>query len=280
MPNNLRTCNFFALLKDNTIKKIDLLQTITRDIRACFIDNSGSLMNEDTEEILFDGNFNIDGNEILYVDLSLNEILDSTANSIGLPILDISEDEIKSLFWVENNTCYFQNFDKRRLLNNKSVLFWSDSTYNKLSNNALIVEEVVNAIYKNGRFYFKSYINANKIISLINFFEEASNETIDEFATHELLSVDTEWLKNNSDSMIRKQITLIQKSEVLRGTTERKIKSSARKFNLPISFENGKLNIPNEKKNCKDILCFLNEQFYIGVLSGDKFRTNSKRKVD
>jgi len=279
MPNNTTTCNFFALLKDNTIKKIDLLQTITGDIRDCFIGNSNHLINEETEEILFDGNFNIDGNEVLYVQLSLNEILEATSNSIGLNVLDISTDDVKALFWVENNVCYFQNFDKRKLLHNKKVLYWSDLTYHKLSNDALIVDDFVNAIYKNGKFYFKSYINANKIISLANFFEEASNEAIEEFSGHELLSIDSNWLKENGDTMIRKQITLIQKSNVLTTATEKKIKSSAKKFNLPIVFENGKLNIPNDKKACKDILCFLNEQFYIGLISGKKFRTNSKREA-
>lgn len=99
------------------------------------------------------------------------------------------------------------------------MYFWNNSTYDKLSNDALIVENTVNAIYKNGKFYFKSYTNANKIISLIDFFEEASNETIEDFANQELLNVNVDWLKENSNSMIRKQITLIQKSNILATAT-------------------------------------------------------------
>ena len=34
-----------------------------------------------------------------------------------------------------------------------------------------------------------------KIISLIDFFEEASNETIEDFANQELLNVNVDWLK-------------------------------------------------------------------------------------
>ena len=133
---NSAICNFFALLKDDTVRKIDLLQAITNNIKSCFIDNSTKLINSETEEILFDGNFNIDGNEVLYVEFPLSDaLLEANTNSIGLNTLDITKDEIKSLFWIENDTYYFQNFDKRKLLQNKNVLFWNNTTYDKLSNN-------------------------------------------------------------------------------------------------------------------------------------------------
>lgn len=80
---NSAVCNFFALLKDDTVRKIDLLQAITNNIKSCFIDNSTKLMDSETEEILFDGNFNIDGNEVLYVEFPLSDtLLEANTNSI------------------------------------------------------------------------------------------------------------------------------------------------------------------------------------------------------
>jgi hypothetical protein len=237
-------------------------------------------MNSETEEILFDGNFKIDGDEVLYVEMSLSEnLIEANYNAIGLEILDITKDDIKTLFWIENDVYYFQNFDRRKLLHNKNVIFYSGTTYHKLNEDALIVDNMVNAIYKDGKFYFKSYANANKIISLSDFFEEASNETIEEFADNAIFELDLDWLKENSDTMIRKQITLIQKSQVIVSASPRKIKASAKKFNLDIEMENGKLKLPNDKKACKNILSFLNEQYYFGLISGKKFITNSKRDV-
>lgn len=280
MPRSSTPCNFFAILKDDSIKKIDLLQSITESIKNVFITNAATIINSETEEILFDGNFNIDGNEILYVEMTLSDnLVEANSNTIGLEVLDISRDDIKALFWIENEVYYFQNFDKRKLLQNKNVIFYSGTTYHKLREDALIVENMVNAIYKDGKFYFKSYANANKIISLSDFFEEASNETIEEFATNEIFDLDLNWLKDNSDTTIRKQITLIQKSQVLVSASSRKIKTSAKKFNLIIDLEDGKLKLPNDKKMCKSILSFLNEQYYFGLISGRKFITNSKRDV-
>ena len=274
------TCNFFAILKDDTVRKIDLLQTITADIRNVFINIGNAFLNEDVEEILFDGNFNIQDEEILYVELELPEnVVESSTNPIGLQVLNIATDDIKALFWIEDDVYYFQNFDKRKLLQNKNVIFWDKDTFDKLTNNALIVDNMVNAIYKNNRFYFKSYANANKIFSLISFFEAASDEVIDQFATNGTLTVDANWLKENADTIIKKQITLIQNSNILTSASPKKIKSSANKFNLKIQLVDGKLILPNDKKQCKDILSFLNEQYYFGLITGKKFRTNSKREA-
>jgi hypothetical protein len=274
------TCNFFAILKDDSIRKIDLLQEITIDIRDVFVNIGSSILNDDVEEILFDGNFNIQDEEILYVEMELPlNVIESASNPIGFEVLNLLTDDIKTLFWVENNVYYFQNFDKRRLLQNKNVIFWDVNTFDKLRKNALIVDNIINAIYKNSKFYFKSYANANKIFSLILFFEEASNEVIDEFAKTDKLTVDADWLKENGNSIIKKQITLIQKSNVLSNANPKKIKASANKFNLNIDLVDGKLVLPNDKKQCKDILSFLNEQYYIGLITGRKFRTNSKRDV-
>ena len=276
MPNE--TCNFFAILKDETVRKIDLLQTITPDIRGVFLNIGNSILNDNVEEILFDGNFNIQDEEILYVELELPEnVIEASTNPIGIDVLNLTTDEIKTLFWVEDNVYYFQNFDKRKLLQNKNVIYWDRTTFNKLTNNALIVDNIINGIHKNNKFYFKSYANANKIFSLLSFFEEATDEVIEQFSTNNILTVDANWLKDNGNTIIKKQITLIQKSNVLTTAIPKKIKTSANKFNLKIELVDGKLVLPNDKKQCKDILSFLNEQYYIGLITGKKFRTNSKR---
>lgn len=276
MPNP--TCNFFAILKDDSIRKIDLLQNITLDIRNVFVNIGNSMLSGDVEEILFDGNFNIQDEEILYVEMELPlNIIETNTNPIGFQELNLAVDDIKTLFWVENEVFYFQNFDKRKLLQNKNVIYWDRTTFVKLTNDALIVDNIINAIYKDDKFYFKSYANANKIFNLLIFFQEASNEVIDEFAENDCLTIDANWLKKNGNTIIKKQITLIQKSNVLSNANPKKIKNSANKFNLKIELVDGKLVLPNNKKQCKDILSFLNEQYYVGVITGKNFRTNSKR---
>lgn len=276
MPN--QTCNFFAILKDDSVRRIDLLNAITSSIREVFINSGNSILNERVEEILFDGNFNIQEEEILYVKLALPEnILEANSNPIGLNPLDLAQDNIKTLFWIENDIYYFQNFDARKLLQNKNVIYWDKTSFNKLKSKALIVDNNVNAIHKGDMFYFTSFANANKIFSLNAYFEAASDEVIDQFATNDKLLVDANWLKENGNTIIKKQITLIQKSNVLTNASPKKIRTSANKFKLTIELRDGKLLLPNDIKQCKNILMFLNEQYYIGLITGRKFKTNSKR---
>jgi Domain of unknown function (DUF4868) len=271
--------NFFAILADGSVRKILLTQALTPIIRSVFIDFGSYILNDDTEEIEFTGNYKIDDEEILFITMNLpNSLNDVAANSIGIPNLNLDNDTIKALFWFENDTYYFQNFDSRKLLNNKNVLFYSNNTYSRLENDAFVVDNIVNAIYKNGNFYFRSYANANKVFPLIEYFEEATNDEIIAFSGNDKILIDQHWLIDNSNTLIRKHITLLQKSDILKTANTKKIKTSANKFKLKIELDAlGKIVFPNDKKSCKDILTFLNEQYYIGLITGNKYRTNSKR---
>lgn len=271
--------NFFAILTDGSVRKILLTQALTPIIRGLFINLGNYILNDNIEQIEFTGNYKLDEDEISFIKMDLPEILDDVAtNSIGIPNLNLNIDNIKTLFWFENNKYYFQNFDSRKLLANKNVLFFSNNTYSKLENDAFVLDNIVNAIYENGNFYFRSYANANKIFSLIQYFEEATNKEIITFATSDKISVDQQWLIDNSNSLIRKHITLLKNSNILSTANTKKIRTSANKFNLNIELDNsGKIIFPKNKKSCKDILIFLNEQFFIGMISGAKYRTNSKR---
>lgn len=273
------TNNFFAILADGSVRKILLTQALTPIIRNVFINYGNYILNDNTEEIEFTGNYKIDDEEILYITMDLPESLnDVAANSIGILNLNLDNDSIKALFWFEDDNYYFQNFDSRKLLNNKNVLFYSNNTYSRLEDDAFVVDNIVNAIYKNGNFYFRSYANANKIFPLIEYFEEATNDDIIAFAGSDKISIDQQWLIDNSNTLIRKHITLLQKSEILKTANPIKIKTSANKFKLKIELDAlGKIIFPRDKKSCKDILTFLNEQYYIGLITGNKYRTNSKR---
>ncbi len=273
-------CNFFCILESGEVRKILLTQAIIPEIKGIFID-SGAALFDDAEEIEFDGNYNIDSNEILYVELALpDNVTEAAKNPIGIADLDLATEDIKTLFWYENGVYYFQNFDKRKLLKNKSVIYYSNQTYNKLENNAFVVETIVNAVHKDDRLYFVSYVNANKIFSLAAFYQDATDDEIKTFSTHAKISLDQDWFITSTNSIIRKQITLLQKSKTLDGADTNKIKKHAKKFKLGIELDaNGKICFPNDKKACKEILLFLNEQYWVGLISGHKYKTNSKREV-
>ncbi|MES1181968.1 MAG: hypothetical protein ABUL44_04145, partial [Flavobacterium sp.] len=132
--------NFFAMLDDESVKRIALLQNIEDSIRNIFI-NYGPAMIAGKDEVEFDGNYKIEEDEVLFVPLTLPpEFNDVPNNPIGIPILNLIQDRIKALFWYENNEYYFQNFDNRKMLQHKNVIFFDNQTFNRLTQNAFVVD--------------------------------------------------------------------------------------------------------------------------------------------
>lgn len=273
--------NFFAILDDATIRRISLAPEIENSIRDVFV-GYGTALLSGKEEVIFDGGYKIDEDEILFVSMSLTEDLTEMAtNSIGIPILDLTVDSIKTLVWYEAEVYYFQNFDNRKLLRNRNVIFYTNQTYNRLQENAFIVDNMVNAIFKREKFYFLSYVNANKVFSLVEYYQEATNEEVIAFGRNQKIAVsDSAWFLENSNTLIRKQIAFIQKNNILANANTAKIKRDAKKCKLHIDLDaQGKIVFPSDRKACKNILTFLNEGMYVGSITGTAFKTNSKRPV-
>lgn len=92
---------------------------------------------------------------------------------------------------------------------------------------------------------------------------------------------DCEWMKENSDSVMRKQIKSIEDSGILAGlnVTTKKFKSWAKKAGIPEGVYNtGNLVFPKNKKECKVILSFLNDDIFEGHFTKSIYLSNSKRR--
>lgn len=276
------TNNFFAVLDNDEVRRITLTQDITGNIRNVFLVGGARMISGELGEIEFNGNYAITDDEILFVEMELpDSVKEAATNSIGIPVLDLKKERVKTLFWYENKVYYFQNFDSRKLLSNRNVIMFNNQTYTTLKDDAFIVDNIVNAIHKEGKFFFFSFANANKIFNLSEFYREATNEEIEVFSKHKNVSIsDKQWFVDNSNTVIRKHITLIQKSKVLDNADTGKIQKKVKGFKLQIELDKkGKIVFPSDKKFCKEVLIFLNEQYYIGLITGNKYRTNSKRNV-
>lgn len=273
---------FFAILKDDTIKRVSLNRNVTSDVKTLFENAYDALLPADIEEVKFDGAFQVQDDEILYVELPVPDSIISAINTpSGVHPFDINSDEIKGLFWGKKNTdntyeIYVQNFDSRKLLNNKQILVYSSNTYSKLEDGAFILDNKVSAVFKDNKMYFKSFHNAKRIFDLSTFYTEATDEDIDTFVKSKCIEISSDWLKENSNTSIRKQITLALRNDILVNTSATQIQTKSHGY-LPFSLNivSGKIEIPEEKKECRIFLEFLNEQIYKGIFSGKVKRTNS-----
>lgn len=79
------------------------------------------------------------------------------------------------------------------------------------------------------------------------------------------------------NSTIRKKIKSIQLSGVLNGINVQNIIALAVDFGINLtSDENNRLNIPNDKNAIRDLLRFLDEDYFITPITSTRCMTNSK----
>lgn len=275
----------FFILADSSIKRISVAPATLQKVVALFEAHLRKFVSDDVSPILFDGQFKPSEDEVLYAEFELpdnfSKIPDDTYE---YDVVVLPEDEVKILALYHGGVYYFQCFSKHFILRQKNiVLFKKSDNYEQFTDaSAFNIEDKVHAVYKNGKFYFLSYAQAKQIFDLSEFYQAASNSDIEETFGHDLfLGSDVEWLKEYADSVMRKQITLLKKSGILDtiNVASREFKSWAKKAEIKKDiFATGHIVLPKDKKQCKTILSFLNEDIFEGMFSKKMFVSNSKHK--
>lgn len=276
----------YALLRDGQIRFIDLAGDIVESIRELFVSAASELMDAETIEAKFDGDYinREDENEISYIEMPLPEVFnDIPDNQMGLTTLDIENDVIKSLFWYEEGAFLFQMFSSGNLLESKYVVKFlqEEHNFNRLTEKAFIINNKIQAIYKNGKLYFQSFPSASKIFDLSAQMVAATTEGVRDFGNSDMISIDVDWLvarANNKTRRLIKMITETKTLEAFMAMDGRKRGKIAKSVNVDIKIENGKLILPSDVGQVNRILEFLNEDVYKGLITSNIFRTNSKKK--
>lgn len=249
MPNNNNNhiANLFALVDnaDTPVRRIPLTNTLSNELAQLFDEQQQSLLG-DKQAIEFNGSYNVDEGEIFTIaDYPLTPVI---GEAIGNPLtcqvlnLDTETHRIKALFsgvWTAaENTVNFQIFDAGKLLKRGFTLIGSGDTYKKLEEPGLILQDKITAHFHNGTLYFNSYHNTKRFLDLADYYREATDTDLDDFAATGLFAFEDELVfKEQADSIIRKKIALLQKNEVLKDITVEDIQTVANNFNAELTEE-------------------------------------------
>ncbi len=299
MPNT-PPANLFALVDDDDapIRRIPLTASLNNELAQLFAEQQAALLG-DKQTIEFTGSYNVDEGEIFTIaDYPLLEVISQAiCNPLVCQLLNLRTEthRIKALFsgsWTAaNKVVNFQVFDAGKLLSNRWTLIGlpihAADTYKRLEEPGLMLQDKLTAHYHNGTLHFTSYHNTKRFLDLADYYREATDTDLDDFANTELFAVeDVAEFKQQADSIIRKKIALLQKNEVLKNITVVDIQTVANNFNaeLPeehhisiIVNEDGKLVIPRDKKQLKELIRFLDEDYVTAPLTKRKCLTNSKK---
>ena len=149
------------------------------------------------------------------------------------------------------------------------------------------MQDKLTAHFHNGTLYFTSYHNTKRFLDLADYYREATDTDLDDFAATDIFVFeDQASFKALADSIIRKKIAPLQKNEVLKDLTVTDIQTVANNFNAELPEEHhiaitvnddGNLVIPKDKKQLKELIRFLDEDYVTAPLTKRKCLTNSKQ---
>ncbi|MHB2062365.1 hypothetical protein [Pseudomonas monsensis] len=203
---------------------------------------------------------------------------------------------IKGIFggFTENGvtTVMIQAFDRRQAITTgKFALFFDNDTFRRLDGIGITLDSKPTAILSQPTavnaltvLRFVSLHNTRRLFEMDAYYHESTKEEIESFFNEDKFhGFDAAWLDTNIDNWIRKKVTFINQEGILDTCTPQELQAAAAGFDIEIGVheEGGqmKLIFPDDKKGLKALLRFLDEDIYQSPISGNRFQTNSKRKI-
>jgi hypothetical protein len=266
-----------------------------QDAMEAYLDAQIGAFEADAEEVPFDGKYKPDNGEILVIE-EFDDI-DNLSAVVGAPLdypvadpVALSFDQIRALFFGKANgdgdwTVYLQSFDRRRVISPAGFsIFHSADAYKKIEGTGLTLDNKIAAKLRADKLSFTSFFQVQRIFDMSSYFQEATDEDIKQFSELDQLQVaDVGALTDASDNWIRRKVWLVMQSGILEKVPPNDIKAIAAEFGIPVEYSTidgvEKINVPTEKKALKNLLRFLDEDYYKSPLSKTNFLTNSKRAV-
>lgn len=218
------------------------------------------------------------------------EMPENIINAINNPVNidNISENDyekIKAIFCgkqVSNGEyeIIFTTFDSRKIIKStrwKTIISYRSGTFTDVENKMIVIEEKIDALYSNNNLYFHSFTNAKKIFGdmLNEYYREATDEEVEEFSGQ---LFDSEIPEDFVDYRSRKLIFGIMKSGI--PEIQRVVNIGRERFGIELeTTDDGKLKVPETKKDFKRLLKLLNDDLLESPLTDAKYETNSKRRI-
>ncbi|MBZ0056897.1 MULTISPECIES: Kiwa anti-phage protein KwaB-like domain-containing protein [unclassified Leclercia] len=224
-------------------------------------------------------------------------LIDAVTRNTAIPVWEpsvIDPTHIKALFVdiaspQNNNLIAIQTFNKKQILDtSKSFvmkLFSSANTFSKADNVGFNLDDKLVAVINGSDIYFKSFFKLRSIFDMSSYFEEATDQEVNDFAKHASFEVSQDFkLDTVADTVIRTKVTLINKSGTLNTQSISKLKQAAQKINFPLqtNIAGGieRIVMPQGKKEIKALLDFLDEDIFTSEISQTVYKSNSKRKYN
>lgn len=287
MPESL-----FAVCRidgDLVPRRVRLSGDVQDQVEAIFASQEQSFFEGVNDEVPFNGDWKPDPNELLTVNLIpeagiFRETLSRNANTVDdLDLANYAAAGVKALFTGQagdDGLVLVQRFTLGQVLTRRFSLFLAGNTFRRLTAPTFDLANSLTFVIDEDLIKFKSFSNLHMILDVGNLYQEATAPVMQNFAGHPKLEVaDIEVFIELADRPTRKLINSIIESGVLDNFTALQIRDAAKATQLDVVVEGECLVFPDERRDQKELLRFLDESRYSGPLSGRPYVTNSRKLV-
>jgi len=292
-----QTLNLFALTSVPGMRVLrmplrpDVQAAVTEQFRA----QEHEFMQGIEEEIRFDGMYRPEESELLYI-ANFDDV-DGIKAAILRPqgcqefvLKSGSLESIKAIFsgYVKNGTIriLLQAFDRRRIINtNGFSLIHADNAFAKFDGGGFTLDNKLTALIEDDKLKFASFHYLRQIFDMSAYGKEATDQDLKVFTQNPALQfTDAQVFLDAADSWVRRKVILIQQSGILDHCSASKIVATAKFCDLHLQLLGAlgqeRIVMPLDRQELKQVLRFLDEDFYQSPQSTTKYMAKARRVMD
>lgn len=283
----------FAILHGKEeIRRLPLQQSLAAPVSELFEVQAIAFSPSGAEVLAFDPALRPAEDQIIRIpDFAVPASIQAAIDDpLSVDVLSFSEDttvQIVGLFigrMTPKPRVLLQTFNRRQMLTTKGFsLILSGDTFKQLTEPGLTLDDRLSAVIEGSDLLIRSYIQAARVLDLTDYYSEATDQEVAAFAQHErLYCEDVGALQTAADTWVRRKVALLAQSEVLK-MAAKKIRDAATEFKLDIVVKKvggkDKIVLPQDRQGLKNLLRFLDEDYYHSPLTAALFVSHSKQKL-
>ncbi|WP_010185259.1 Kiwa anti-phage protein KwaB-like domain-containing protein [Sphingomonas sp. PAMC 26605] len=284
--------NLFAICGNpgvTTVKRVAVSADVQQELDPYFDVLEDLFRRDVVEEIEFDGRWKPDADQAMVVDAtaeaqSIFQQVGAEALAVEqMPAANFENEAIRALAVKkgegDQQRVLLQAFSSQQRLSRKFALTLHGDTFNRLTASSFAIDTQIHAIIEGGQVKFKSFNMAKRILNLADLYSEATNKDIEEICDLPNVSADLDKIIEVANPTLRKLMSAVKKSNVLSDNTADQIRQKAMGVTLDIVIEEGKVKLPDTRKELRTLFSFLDHGIYMSPVSNVRFITNSRRAL-
>jgi hypothetical protein len=292
-----QTLNLFALtsIPGMRVLRMPLTSGVQSGITELFRAQEHEFTRGIEEEIKFDGMYRPEESELLYIN-NFDDV-DGIKSAILRPqacqefvFKSGALESVKAVFtgYIKNGNIrvLIQGFDRRRIINaNGFSLVHSENAFTRFEGGGLTLDNKLTAIIEDDNLKFASFHYLRHIFDMSAYCKEASDQDLKVFVQNPALQfADAQNFMDEADAWVRLKVVLIQQSGILDYCPASKIAATAKYCDLLLQLAGTagqeKIVIPADRQEVKQILRFLDEDYFQSPQNTMKYMAKSRRVMD